>query len=751
MIPNLPPLSGPMMPPNMLPVMAAEDTPVAPELPQQKSNLKLTDDQLKELIRRAEQRMAEVRREMGLDVSGNVEPGSWMAIRERNSKSYLNDFSWREELEGSIFAQGSNLSLGDNDRYVRLLSAANRDNLLGTRPCFSAMSGRDKNSALTKQVEEYVQDRVDTSNVMPALREAIRVALAINEAVLKTTYKLDATPYIGPAKGVFVDALGAPVRTPSKGLLVFKNDDVIPDPNTEGLVRLKKDPSFAFYDSQYEMADFESLQQTQVHYDNAYTETLDYRDFLCPLKERATHEADINVHLYEKSPEWVYGTYSAFESSRNWCSQYGAETGFKRPDRVAGEMDEESSNVSPKVLIAEIYMRCDPDGDGQGEKEIMLVLDVHAHEAVFYDYTANHMNRRPFAPIIGVEKHPKRWYGIGVYTKMEHSGLFVDATYSRINEKQSKSASATFRYKQAVTQWKNGEPCILGTTRIYDIDSSWDPSKPPIFRINLQENAQLDTEMMGLARQAADQKFGVISGRDASASDLNQSRTATGVMSVERDANIIRKDQETDMSEGIEAVLWQVVDMLLENMDEEVLMFSPDGSELVKLNREEIRSLDRQVRLLLTKSRTAEGLQNITQAEALQDRYLADNPYNQHYKRDLALRALKLLDIDNADELLPEVTLDEAKAWMAAQAQKQEPPKPPSKNISTKYGELARSEQRQILSQEGIQPASDEELQQGEAEDLAREIKLKKTAPPNGNPTSKPAGARATSSGARGS
>jgi hypothetical protein len=43
--------------------------------------------------------------------------------------------------------------------------------------------------------------------------------------------------------------------------------------------------------------------------------TLDFRDFLCPLKSATIHEADINVHLFDEEWGRLKGKYRGFAVS----------------------------------------------------------------------------------------------------------------------------------------------------------------------------------------------------------------------------------------------------------------------------------------------------------------------------------------------------------------------------------------------------------------------------------------------------
>lgn len=689
------------------------------EKPRFTSPLQLTADREKWLVHEyIIPRIDEVKKEMGLLHDGNVDPKSWMAIRKRNQESYDNNLEWRKAL-GGVFATGQNFTLGGNRRYARLISARVRNDLISTRPFFGAMTGRTGDPELTKEVEEYLQERIEESNVPEVLRDGLRTALIRNEAVIKTTYLLDESPFVGTAK-VLVDAMGRPVQTPLKKLYVYEEDDWIADPTTEGVSRLEKDPSFTMVPGQYRSANVPRLPQRLTHYDGPHAEVIDFRDFLCPLKIADQRRADINVHFFYENPDNLRHLYKDYDVSQRYYQQCAGATGAKKPVEAMGETDEQPSRVLNGRLLADVYVRVDADGDNAAE-EVWLLLDVENQMAIWYDYLGNHMSQRPFSVIPGIEKVPGRWYGVGVFTKMEHNGLYIDSQFNRINEKDSQASSVTFRVPHAVKQWKNGAPTVLGTKAIMDCEPGYDATNPPLFRVNLQADAMLDLNLVDRMQQAGDLEFAVISGRDASANSLNQSETATGVLSIERDANAVTKDTEHEHIKAIEQVLDIACEHTLNNMDQMEMRFSTKGQRLVALSREEIRRLPRKVRLLLTKARSAEQLVSNEKAEAVWLRYMGLDPVKQFYGRDFYIQQLKALDVDDADRRLPEVTEDEMKAWVAAQQAAKEPPKPAGTSIGIKYTDLARSEQVQLLARENIRPAAEAEIANMKAEALQLE------------------------------
>jgi hypothetical protein len=428
--------------------------------------------------------------------------------------------------------------------------------------------------------------------------------------------------------------------------------------------------------------------------------------------------------LYHRSPEQLRLAYGKLNPESRYFEARGTRVGAEQPITIRGEDEPVQSMVIKKVLVAEVYIRCpihDDEGDPR-EYELMLILDVDNHDIIFADYLGNHMSKRPFAVIPGVEKVPDRWYGIGVFSKMAHPETYADAQLNRINQKDSRAASVTIRHKNAVTQWKNGEPVEFGTNKVYDFDPGWDPERDPIKRYNLLEHSELGMELMEKMRQAGDLEFGIQTNAAASAMGMNRSETATGVNDIARDSNVIGADQEFDIARGIEEVLAQAVEMELDAMDEQVLAFSADGSEIATLNRSEIRSLERQVKLLLTKSRSSEMASLNQAARAAWLQYMRLSPVEQYYGRPFFIDELKGYQVNDADERLPEVSKEDMQAWVKAQAQKQEPPKPTSENLAIRYSDLAPSEKAQALLRAGIQPAPPQEVAISDAQKLATKV-----------------------------
>lgn len=679
------------------------------------TSLKLTPERETEMTTRALRRIDELKREMGLDAANRVQPKTWMDRRWRNDMSYNNDLTWRTAI-GGVF-QKSNLSLHTNTRHTRYLSAVIQRDLLGTNPFFAVMGKNPDKQELARQVEEYVQGEVDRTNVRSGLRSASKIALYRDECVVKVTYRQQASPFFGPAT-VLVDSSGNPVRTPEQQLYVDQDMQFVPSPDAQGVMVLMDDPSFMVHqgdilppDTQmippgkYGWKLIESLNQMLSTYEGVSVDPVDWRCFLCPLRVDDIGKADINVHLYKEEPGNLRKRFSDVDVSQNYFGWWD-QTGDKQANLIQGELAEVPSIILEQITVAECYMRWDADEDGY-EEELFLVIDYQSKRVIFYDYLANHMDRRPFVVIPGLERVPDRWYGRGIFSLGEDQELHMDTEFNRAQLRGSRSSVVTFRHKVATKEWQAGLPTVFGGESVYDLEGKeWNEKNPPIFKVNLTEQNDKALELMEVSRQASDALIGAISVKDASQAEMNQSKTATGIVNMQEATDVLVAQTEVEQGEAMDHVLELVISTVLKNCPKAVLTLNKDATKLVSLSPQKIRSLDRDVRLLLTKSRSTQLLSASQQAIQIGKDFrqlMIQDMMGARLFRPLYLSALKALEVDDADDVIPEITDD-----MIAQQQQQQAnqaSRPPNQSIAIKYSDLERSEQEQELKRVGINPA----------------------------------------------
>ena len=673
------------------------------------SHLKLNDEQKEELRYRCEQRISELEREMGLNRDGTVMEESWMGKRKKHQDLFDNDNAWRVTKYGGVFLK-SNLSLGIAQRFVRESHSKCADDQLGTRPFFAVVKTDTGDDKIARAVEEVVQQKVDESDIQIELRSAIRSAVIRNECVVKVRYVRRSTPYFGKAT-VMVDETGLPLYSPN-GLLIYKDDDFLPDPNVEGMLRLKKDPLFFMIEGQYELREFPHLQQELIEYEGVEVRELDYRSFLCPLKSPNVHEADFVAQLYDDTPASIKGTYGTYEGFEDYeqSTRSDESSGERQPKPMHGEQDGQKSGIDVYRRLAECYLRFPFDGI---EVQVFAVLDRTSNTLVFWEYLANVLPKRPFEVIPGIDRVANRWYGEGIVQAILDLITYIDASFNRFNLKDGKEGSIDFFDPNACKDWRMGQRPELGSDKAYAIEPGYDKeNRPPYWRVNVFEKSEVGMELMREAIQHVNLMFGVISNADASAANLNSSRTATGILNNERTGNLLIKNTEIQQQAAVVKIMEQVVTLVLENLRDTELLLTKDGKELLTINKDEARTIHKEIRLLLTRSRSSELLSTNQQAIAISDKYFIDraqDPEKLQHQRPLILASLKALEVADVDELCPVVTDDDVKAWKQRMADAAKAQLKRESRETVAYKDMPPSEQAQWAAEMGFTPASPEE------------------------------------------
>jgi len=363
------------------------------------------------------------------------------------------------------------------------------------------------------------------------------------------------------------------------------------------------------------------------------------------------------------------------------------------------------------VNVHETYYRCRVNEADEHESWLFIVIDFLHRVPVYAEYLGNlKMKRPPFVLLRGVESEPGRAYGVGVYKKFADKNLAIDVWFNRAALKSSKTGSLTFQHEDGWRAEYQGQQLVIGGTEVYKIPANasdqYGPNHPPVFRVNLNEMSDKEFELMEKLIQDGDLSFGVVNAADGAAANLNASGTATGVRNIERTGNILQRATEDLMAADIEEVLELVADTVLENLDEETLQWIPGDDELATLNRDEIRNLPRDVRVLLTKAKGEENLATNQQASQIVQDYYSKPLWLRAKIRGFVVQQLKSLFIADADQVIEEPTEEQ----IAAEQQNQ--PTGPGQtaggpketlNIALKdIGPLTPNERTQALALFGI-------------------------------------------------
>ena len=647
------------------------------------SLLRLNEQRLSWLVQRACTRIEECRNDMGTQHGvAYATAGSWLWDRQTARLQYAGNFDWRKAT-GGIFVE-NNWSMNTPKRFIRLIAAKIANDLLGTQPFFAAMPENNEDPKLSKQVEAKVQDAVRLSNLQEVLTEAIRVAITEGERVVKLTHVKDETAFIGPATVAIDPRTGQPIRTP-KGQYIFQKDDFIQDPQT-GESRLKKELTFVAPPGPLQFARIERLTQTITHREGLDAGGITSEDFLWPIKVARLEDADILVHVYDEPLESLKANYGYLPEVQR-LTPSGTQSHAGQPNKEMGEFENQSSVVET-VNVHECYIRCDADEDGKDEW-IFLVLDYNSRRAIYAEYLGNmKMKQPPFKLVRGIESVAGRAYALGIYKMFEQKNLFIDVQFNRVALKSSKEGSVTCVHRDFSEETRAGLDFVVGGKQVYHspANSPYSKDRPGVYRINLNEVDEFAMDLLETVIQTGQLEFGVVSAADGEASDLNASGTATGIRNIERTGNILQRATENMIAADIEGILAMATDLILENMDEDEMQYTPGAEPLASLNRNEIRGMERDVRLLLTKARSEESLATNAAVVTLIEKYYAYPKWMQKEVRPFYVDQLKTLEVQDSDQRLREPTDEEIQAESQAQSAKDQ--KPATESITAKFGEL---------------------------------------------------------------
>jgi hypothetical protein len=152
---------------------------------------------------------------------------------------------------------------------------------------------------------------------------------------------------------------------------------------------------------------------------------------------------------------------------------------------------------------------------------------------------------------------------------------------------------------------------------------------------------------------------------------------------------------EDMVARDIEDFLRIVTDIILENMEPEEQQYSEDTSEIVKLNRDQIRLLPRDVRLLLTKVKSEEAIQTSAQVTSLLDAYYSRPLWLRKKVRPEYIAQLKMLEVQDADDRLEDPTEEQIAQEQQAMANQNN--KPPQETITAKLEDFPPAVLPQVL------------------------------------------------------
>ena len=660
--------------------------PNAPLVPFQ-SSLILTRDQEEKLINMADQRVEQLKVEMGRNVclwhnwwqredpERPVGGRTFMGKRDYYQMTYDKKLEWRRWALGGIF-QESNLNLPVAQRIVRQMIARAVEYFFGTDPWFSTVPVGQADAGIAVVMQKHARWKIqNTTNVKAQLIKSIEMAFVKGEAVVKTAFK-DRNAIYRTMENVLVDEAGNMIPG-QDGLPITEEDQWVlgTDPMTGQPSQqyvLQRDgvtpaPPMAIYAPQL-------ITKKISLYRGPDCSVVYFKDFLCPLTAEDLQTADLIAHLYDMPVMALIDQYTRrnilnpptteqavadatkmAELLKNLAAEGTVpKTGRNQPRFEWGELQNDSSIDNPVCEIHEVYCTYDADEDGLTE-EIMLVYDARSKTPLFYDYLGNVTpdGKRPFVPI-RINPIDGRWHGVGGMEMFENSQEFIDLLINRRNFAESAAGRVTFTNPDATLEGQRDKNLKMNNGGSYTLKPGKKPEDalsyvtlPEVKGKNLQEMMEVFMQMMQL-------ESGTINAMDQQVSGLPSAKLATGVNNIEKSGQEMFSLFIEALEPAINEVLLQAVKIIYANMDATEIFAVTEGTstEILQLTPEQVRDLEIKVDLLLSRAKSQTTLQNSVQAANLTNQFYALPPPVQAQVAPLYIQALKSLEVEQAETII---------------------------------------------------------------------------------------------------
>ncbi len=690
-----------------VPQARGEDDPLMPF----ETELRLTRDQESKLIDFAVQRLTDVENDVGR-VAGGLDEGDtvgaavaaaraegteigqfpWMTKRQLFYRHFYHDYQDRVQPD-TVYAH-SNLHASLSTRIAMQVAGKLKGSIFGSDPWLSALPVGPSDADLAMTATAFIRHKGEEAKLRTAQENAIDLACVLGEAVVKTTHVEDAMWWPKTGEIAVIAATGQPAYA-TDGSYVFRDEasdqemvEVQTDPTVEpqlqptGRFVLRRDNRFVF-DPAVHAWKRDRVKVKHTKYRGARSEPIFFTDFLCPSTAHTVDAADAVFHLYDKQAMDVAGwfihgrfDYLRPESQTTARQDQAAEAlrtllatashGGNHSDATVGrttlgETETPSREGSSGMIqVVEAWLRYDADGDGTAE-EICLLFDRQTKLPLYYEYTGlvTDDHRRPFTVHRALPVHG-RWYGVGIVEYLDPEQSFIDLLVNRWNMSLGQSGKIVGwrpdQCEEGQTSTEANTHLELQTGKAYRLKPGVTMDEfVQVKDIYATQTAADIRGMIEFYMQLMQLKTGVISVGDESVANLESSKLATGIRSLENSGRELFTSWVKEARDGVLATTEKFATVTLARMDQREVfqIFEGDQPQLGTLAREQVDGVKVQIRLILSQDEDERVLNSVTNAfGTVLPAFYALPPEAQEGARSATVEALRALRIKDADKLV---------------------------------------------------------------------------------------------------
>lgn len=603
--------------------------------------------------------------------------GSIAAKIQKHSTWKLRQSNWKPSIKQSL---GVALALGEvgiKTTYRVDIDHSERLEMILCRPAASSPT-----EGATSPTDETISPSIDDP---AAESETITEPAETNEEQTETP-AVEGSESTEPAPDNSDIPGFEPVLTVD-GDYIYDTDQsaMAVDPATgQPTITFTKDPSIVFEPG---MEWKEHLIEEQVRtYSNVDARPIYWRDLAFPENAENLEEAadrDVVAHTYQASASELLarfdpdGTNVKVQELIRKASypDNGDSAEATKPKEANQEAGVPFDPEIVSIKVVEAYTKRDVMGNGRQSRVFMVILE-QCRELLWIDYVANISPRAQWPITLApINRVPGRAYGRGLFQIYEMAADILDRCISAIVARNKKNSNPTTIFNGHLTkEGADGEDTDLefNPSKTYSCKDETVKASDILTYVGMPDLDERTWELVQFFMQLIQVESGVTSASQGDVSSLPSNSTATGVNSMLESSSVLHFHLLEEFRESIEPALQYAIELIYfrQDADETYEYMEGEGADEIMALSDAmaIRKMPINVRLLFQRTKRMEmrqaALDAIPQVQAFFAQ-LAQDPNAAKRMRPLYVQALRSMEIDNVDDILP--TEDEIDQMIAAQ------------------------------------------------------------------------------------
>ena len=643
---------------------------------------------------------------------------------------------WRSEMDRARRESDRNLEDRLNNREAQIFLKSNEstdivagaaefvvsrinEDVFGTEPWFMVVPERTQAPAgqeapdvtLATEIDEHAKWKLRCIGWKTAGRDAIKTAVDLGTAILKTTWKKRVESYWRYANVLVHAANPNESVVTGAGDYIFDTDELQEQCGVPGEAEMMWQPAdqmrndmhaqaqgmgqMGGYDPEAVDAEHAALprrtvaakdvnvtvdlgdmskpgthkweryliEERAVRYDDPLTETVDDRNFFAPLQCNRLEDVDFCAHVYDRRlsdiramlPKGDPRTETILDTVR------GDSVARKEPAKQSDSANDGGDEDNPRVKVAECYFDYDPMQDGNTCRVYLVVLPSTVTGIdMGCDYLANVTpdGEYPFSAVAIIKKK-NQWNGTGFYEAYRRIGTAIDRNFNAMIYRNDMHANPVIGTHEDVLE-EELEDLQIGPGTTVTLKQNMH-MKDFIEAFTLPDLDERTYEIIKMMINLFQIRSGVSSAAQGDVSELPQVNTATGINSVLASGSTLHNE----LLEQIRGEIGQ--GGLIDHLDKTIrLLYTRQNREetfafghgqfrkIVTITPEQVRNLKMHVHLLLTRFKQKQDADNAQAALQVLMNYIQIPEQEKPAARTLCVQLVKARGFDNADTIIRE-------------------------------------------------------------------------------------------------